>query len=44
MEDHDGKLILEDREAGPGAVATLVLPARARAEALALIVARDDGR
>jgi two-component system nitrogen regulation sensor histidine kinase NtrY len=44
MEDHDGKLILEDREPGPGAVATLVLPARARAEALALIVARDDGR
>jgi two-component system nitrogen regulation sensor histidine kinase NtrY len=44
MEDHDGKLILEDRDPEPGAVATLVLPARARAEALALIVARDDGR
>lgn len=43
MEDHEGKLILEDREPGPGAVATLVLPARVRAEAAELIVARDDG-
>jgi two-component system nitrogen regulation sensor histidine kinase NtrY len=41
MEDHDGKLTLEDRQPGPGAVATLVLPVRARAEAAALIVARD---
>jgi two-component system nitrogen regulation sensor histidine kinase NtrY len=41
MEDHDGRLMLEDREPGPGAVATLVLPARARAEAAELIVARD---
>ncbi|MBW4022151.1 MAG: PAS domain-containing sensor histidine kinase [Proteobacteria bacterium] len=41
MEDHDGKLVLEDREPGPGAVATLVLPARARAEAAELIVAGD---
>jgi two-component system nitrogen regulation sensor histidine kinase NtrY len=44
MEDHDGKLILEDREPGPGAVAILVLPARARTEPAELIMARDDGR
>jgi two-component system nitrogen regulation sensor histidine kinase NtrY len=41
MEDHEGRLMLEDREPGPGAVATLVLPAQARAEAAELIVARD---
>jgi two-component system nitrogen regulation sensor histidine kinase NtrY len=29
MEDHGGKLVLEDREDGPGARVTLILPARA---------------
>lgn len=43
MEDHEGRLILEDRKPGPGAVATLVLPAEAKAEPAELIVARDDG-
>jgi len=28
MEDHGGRLVLDDRAEGPGAVATLVLPAR----------------
>ncbi len=28
MEDHGGRLSLDDRAEGPGAVATLVLPAR----------------
>ncbi len=31
MEDHGGRLALEDRDAGPGAVASLVLPALADA-------------
>nr|WP_227305518.1 PAS domain-containing sensor histidine kinase [Acidisoma cellulosilyticum] len=43
MEDHDGKLILEDRKPGPGAVATLVLPADTRQDTAELIVARDNG-
>jgi two-component system nitrogen regulation sensor histidine kinase NtrY len=43
MEDHNGKLILEDRKPGPGAVATLVLPAESKTETAELIVARDDG-
>ncbi len=29
MEDHGGKIVLDDRADGPGAVATLILPARA---------------
>jgi len=33
MEDHGGKLVLEDREDGPGARVSLVLPARPVAEA-----------
>jgi two-component system nitrogen regulation sensor histidine kinase NtrY len=32
MEDHGGKLVLEDREDGPGARVTLILPVRAAAE------------
>jgi two-component system nitrogen regulation sensor histidine kinase NtrY len=43
MEDHEGRLILEDRKPGHGAVATLVLPAKAPAEQAELIVARDNG-
>lgn len=43
MEDHDGRLVLEDRKPGPGAVATLVLPADTRQDAAEMIVARDDG-
>ncbi len=33
MEDHGGKLVLEDREDGPGARVSLVLPARSAGEA-----------
>jgi two-component system nitrogen regulation sensor histidine kinase NtrY len=43
MEDHEGRLILEDRKPGHGAVATLVLPAKAPEEQTELIVARDNG-
>jgi two-component system nitrogen regulation sensor histidine kinase NtrY len=32
MEDHGGKLVLEDREDGPGARVSLILPVRAAAE------------
>jgi two-component system nitrogen regulation sensor histidine kinase NtrY len=33
MEDHGGKLVLEDRDDGPGARVALILPARAAGEA-----------
>nr|WP_230164792.1 PAS domain-containing sensor histidine kinase [Roseomonas sp. CECT 9278] len=35
MEDHGGKLVLEDREDGPGARVTLIIPVRATAEVTA---------
>ncbi|WP_284946888.1 sensor histidine kinase NtrY-like [Acidisoma cladoniae] len=43
MEDHEGLLLLEDRQPGPGAVATLVLPLHSRSEVPVLRIARDDG-
>jgi hypothetical protein len=45
MEDHGGRLVLEDREAGLGARAVLILPAApaaARPEEMAVSMGRVD--
>ena len=38
MEDHGGKLSLSDRAGGPGAVATLTIPARMHAARVSAIM------
>jgi len=44
MEDHEGTVLLDDREPGPGAVATLVLPLVSEAAQVQSVMQADDGR
>jgi two-component system, NtrC family, nitrogen regulation sensor histidine kinase NtrY len=44
MEDHEGTVLLDDREPGPGAVATLVLPLVSEATQVQSVLQADDGR